>query len=123
MKQIDVIAKFKNKIEQGELEVWEDEKGMVNAIDILCGDTYDGDYPPQEGYIPLFEFLRLTYPKITVKHTKSLLKEISFTEMWVYVEDNDDWWAYTNHKCNTCKKSCKQSSKVEILACPQYEAV
>ena len=31
------------------------------------------------------------------------------------------WWSDINKKCSDCICTCKQSSKVEILKCPQYE--
>jgi len=106
------IGKFRRTIHFGEIE----------GTQCVVQGEYTGDLPP-DGYIPLFEFLRLTDPKITVKATKETLLEMGYTSFWVYVEDNDDYWAYTNHKCNTCTKKCKQSSKVELLACPQYEEI
>jgi len=116
---ITAIGKFRKWLKMGDFEVFEDDKGDVTAIDIFGAEEFEGDIP--EGFIPLFEFLQLTYPKITVKKVKELMKEVAFTQIYVQVEDIDDYWAYTNHKCNTCTKKCKQSSKVEVVSCPQYE--
>ena len=33
----------------------------------------------------------------------------------------EEWWEHTNELCKTCKQDCKQSSKVELDRCPQYE--
>jgi hypothetical protein len=77
----------------------------------------------EKGYISLHEFLRLTNPRQTKKESEACRKEIGYTQVYIYVEDNDDFWAYTNHKCNTCKRECKQSSKVEVVSCPQYEEI
>ena len=94
--------------------------GELDGLTVVKGVEVEGTVPP-DGYIPLHEFLRLTNPKQTLKQTSEVRKKIGFTQIFVYIEDNDDYWAYTNHKCNTCLKKCKQSSKVEILVCPQYE--
>lgn len=122
MIDIHVVTKFRRKLMQGGLEVWENEDGSLLTIDLLGWKQYEGDFPPK-GYLNLYDFLRLTYPKLTKKQYKDRLKEIKATEAYAYTEDCDDFWAYTNHKCNTCQRKCKQSSKVEIVSCPQYEAV
>lgn len=31
------------------------------------------------------------------------------------------WWKSLNPKCKNCSKSCKQSSKVDLIVCPFYE--
>ena len=72
-------------------------------------------------YVELHTFLKLTNPKQTKKQSEEIRKEIGYTKVFIFVEDNDDYWKYTNHKCNICKKTCKQSSKVEVVSCPQFE--
>ena len=96
-------------------------------VGTLTGTTFkplkewESDKP--NDYIRLHDFLLLTNPKQTKKQSEESRKEIGWTEVYIYVADNGDYWAYTNHKCNTCTKKCKQSSKVEILTCPQYEEI
>ena len=125
MKEITAIGKFRRETHWGHLKIWEteDEKGDFLGFDMTRRGEYIGEILPPEGYIPMFEYLRLTYPKITKKVVKYAMSSVGYTSMFVYVEDNDDFWAYTNHKCNTCTKSCKQSSKVEVVTCPQYEEI
>lgn len=36
-------------------------------------------------------------------------------------ELEQDWWKDTNELCEQCKNDCKQSSKVKMERCPQYE--
>jgi hypothetical protein len=31
------------------------------------------------------------------------------------------WWKNVNKACERCTKSCKQSDKVTLCACPQFE--
>lgn len=84
-------------------------------------EDHDGEIP--DTYILLHDFLKLTNPKQTKKESEVVRKKIGFTKIWIYVKDNDDFWAHFNHKCNTCTKTCKQSSKVEIIACPSYDEI
>jgi hypothetical protein len=38
--------------------------------------------------------------------------------MYLTGEDvEEEWWSETNKKCKTCKKTCKQSSKVKVVKC------
>ncbi len=82
---------------------------------------HDGEIP--SSYISLHDFLILTNPNQKVKDTEEVRKAIGYTKIWIYVENNDDWWAYFNHKCNQCKKKCKQSHMVEVMVCPQFEPI
>lgn len=123
MVDIHVIARNRKNLYEGFLEIWEEEDGSLAAIDILGFKEYKGEYPPK-GYMPVYEFFKITHSHAPTKsRLKELLKTVKVTEMYVFVEDDDDFWAYFNHKCNTCKRKCKQSHKVEIVSCPQYEAI
>ena len=33
------------------------------------------------------------------------------------------WFAEYNDRCKECKKKCKQSSKVQLVYCPDYEKI
>jgi hypothetical protein len=34
-----------------------------------------------------------------------------------------NWWSKLNSKCIKCSKECKQSSKIDLLKCPDFEEV
>lgn len=36
-------------------------------------------------------------------------------------EWNDYWWKKVNRKCAKCLHDCKQSYKVDLILCPQFE--
>lgn len=33
------------------------------------------------------------------------------------------WWQVINHRCRECSNTCKQSSKVTISMCPEYNPI
>ena len=54
-----------------------------------------------------------------------LQKESSYEHLSDAVDSRDweKWWWKRKHPlCLRCVKTCKQSSKVKIIQCPQYEA-
>jgi hypothetical protein len=123
MVEFTAIGTYRRKKIIGVLEVFEDEDSMPVAVDLLGAEEFIGDIP--EGYVTLHEFFKLHKTKgmPSKKHVKALMKECTLSEIWVEIEGNDDFWAYYNHKCNTCKRTCKQSHKVELVSCPQYEPI
>lgn len=93
--------------------------GTLDNTDFYMDAAFDGDLP--DGYVSLYDYLVLTNPKMTKKESEVIRKEIGYTKVFVYVTNSDDFWGYTNQKCNTCKRACKQSHKVEVCYCPTYE--
>lgn len=97
------------------------QEGAISGEHFTAYDDHDEDIPTS--YMPLHEFLRLENPKQTKKMTEVVRKKIGFTKIWIYVKDNDDFWAHYNHKCLNCTRSCKQSSKVEVIVCHRYDEI
>lgn len=100
---------------------WKSWIGTIHDNEFIWQAEWLDELP--DNYISLHEFLQLTNPKQTKKQSEKTRREIGYTKVFIYVEDNDEYWAYINHKCRTCKRKCKQSSKVEVVSCPQYEDI
>ncbi len=103
-------------IKRGKAEI-----GTIENDVFISEGGYSGDIP--EGYKPFFDFLRLSYPDVTKKQSEEVRKRIGYTKIYIYLENHDKYWAYYNHKCMMCQSSCKQSSMVEVMSCPQYKEI
>ena len=79
--------------------------------------------------ITFYDFIIIKGKTVTKKEVNDLRISIGYTEIWVYDDvlpvDIRKWnkvfWKYNNHKCNRCIKSCKQSSRVILANCGDYE--
>jgi len=118
---LTAVAKIKKKLIKGHLEIQESDEGDILFVDIIGGDEYTDSYPP-ESSTSLYDFFRLTHNHPpTVKRVKELLKAIKATEIYVYMKNFSEFWAYVNYKCKSCAKGCKQSHLVEVVSCKQYK--
>jgi len=94
--------------------------GILNDTSFTPESEIDTKTYSMEGYVPLLDYLRQIDPKITKKESEEFRKTIGYTKILVFMSETDNFWAYYNHKCLSCTKKCKQSSKVEVCFCPLY---
>jgi len=85
-----------------------------------------------QGFITLGSWLKLTK---SVLNPDELMEKMGCSSLYIHYAEapNPDtksvkawekiWWKEPNEYCLGCKKSCKQSSKVDILSCSQYVKV
>jgi len=78
------------------------------------------------------DFKHLLGLSLNKKDTKKLLKNMGVKDLYFhdYSPDypdvatfNKHWFKYTNAKCKKCIKKCKQSSRVNVIKCDDFEGV
>ena len=83
----------------------------------------------------LSEFSKIFGYPLTIKDIKDTLKSLNMKSLYIYDEppvlkDNGVltpvqweryWFRYNNSICNTCKHSCKESSRVDMIICSKYK--
>lgn len=78
-------------------------------------------------YISLSQYLKREQMPETLE--KTILKETELDRIYILskpinptaTEFERYWWKGHNRKCKKCARKCKQSSKVEVYYCNQFE--